>query len=831
MKLFNKNKDRLERQNSNPLLAEQALQRKNPAKKIIERGPEAAREAHWQPPLQRHIKPDDGSEFVTIRVRILNGDAEHDFNAKFPAGQLLGQRVCNIIADREGLPPEARKMFALWVVGKDLELQVQPDLDIFSLMNKWNTLVLDFTHYPEAIDPTHAINRHWFVYRREATVTKSFERRFTDDPTVRLLYGEAKRNVMTGRYVCPLEDAVSLGGIMLALATGPYDRLRHPDGYILKNDYWKTLIPMRLHGELKPQEWEDCLRNEHGKHKGRPVEALRMMYLEFVREFACYGCSFFPCCKLRPPAGFFEFRLQRWMVGISTDGLVVLDQDKNGYAFAEQWENLTVKRSTDRIILRWKDKETEKPKKLKLFTPQAQMIQNLALRAKYVALKTQHEAEENARSPLVPATPVSASSSSNSTVQTRRASIQASSLGSGSGIQVRGFTYGDPSASGSTSQGMPRGASNRDMKGWDMPPVYEDALRRSQLDLGPDMTNDPGKSYVYGAQKQQPASFEAARVRPPSLIVSNGEGSSYSTAAAHLPPRMEQYAHLIDGTGPTSELDAVDAMLVSAVADLDNYAPSAPPSAPPMDVLSPHAYAQTPNPAGIRQSVSTGNERPALSSFSRSPSSNATQPLNTFANSRRPSMMAFTAMQGQAEDASRAPQKQALGAFANARKPSITALSAFSPPGADNALADSSRLQESPLQQPSHLGPAVPSNRGPISRRASMRQSSFSDAAHAIPETSVYTSSYVAVSHTPDVFTAVENSGSRPSSFQAGTFGQAQSNISRDTSFNYQKPSITPSRSRSSSIVSAIAGAFKDTGVRRGADAGPDFAAALNHYL
>lgn len=121
MGFFGKKKEeKIERQLSNPLLAEQAIARRNPAKKVIEGGPEAAREAQWQPPLQRHIRPDDGSEFVTIRVRILNGDAEHDFNSKFPAGPLLGQRVCEIIADREGLSQEARRMFALWIVAKDL---------------------------------------------------------------------------------------------------------------------------------------------------------------------------------------------------------------------------------------------------------------------------------------------------------------------------------------------------------------------------------------------------------------------------------------------------------------------------------------------------------------------------------------------------------------------------------------------------------------------------------------------------------------------------------------------------------------------------------------
>lgn len=64
--------------------------------------------------------------------------------------------------------------------------RAQPRLTMLNLPSR----VLDYTHYPEAVDPSHPINRHWFVYRREATVTQDFERKFTDDATVRLLYGE-----------------------------------------------------------------------------------------------------------------------------------------------------------------------------------------------------------------------------------------------------------------------------------------------------------------------------------------------------------------------------------------------------------------------------------------------------------------------------------------------------------------------------------------------------------------------------------------------------------------------------------------------------------------
>ena len=50
--------------------------------------------------------------------------------------------------------------------------------------------VLKYTHFPEAIDPSHPINRHWFLFRREASVTLQEERQNRSDAVTRLLYGE-----------------------------------------------------------------------------------------------------------------------------------------------------------------------------------------------------------------------------------------------------------------------------------------------------------------------------------------------------------------------------------------------------------------------------------------------------------------------------------------------------------------------------------------------------------------------------------------------------------------------------------------------------------------
>lgn len=51
---------------------------------------------------------------------------------------------------------------------------------------------MKYTHFPEAENPTHPINRHWFVYRREATISLVEEKSFKSDIVVSLLYGEVQ---------------------------------------------------------------------------------------------------------------------------------------------------------------------------------------------------------------------------------------------------------------------------------------------------------------------------------------------------------------------------------------------------------------------------------------------------------------------------------------------------------------------------------------------------------------------------------------------------------------------------------------------------------------
>ncbi|KAH9252424.1 hypothetical protein BASA81_009625 [Batrachochytrium salamandrivorans] len=284
----------------------------------------------WRPPLQRHLNPQKEVQFITIRVRVLNGDAEHDFQARFEPGVVTAGDVANAIAEKEGLNFHESCLFSLWVVSKDLELQFRPKQDIFALLLFWNRWMMKYTHFPEADDPSHPINRHWFIYRREASVSLVEESSQKSDIVARLLYGEARRNVLTRRWTCTQADAVTLAAIQLQITHGDYIREKFPHGCLLNDGRLEHLLPMDMLIKMRPNQWESSILNSYSQWQGLSSSEARNAFLETVRSWPCYGCSFFPACMELPPSGFFEYRTQNYFIGLNYSGIVIVDFDQNG---------------------------------------------------------------------------------------------------------------------------------------------------------------------------------------------------------------------------------------------------------------------------------------------------------------------------------------------------------------------------------------------------------------------------------------------------------------------------------------------------------------------
>ncbi|KAK6094474.1 Krev interaction trapped protein 1 [Batrachochytrium dendrobatidis] len=339
---------------------------------------QASQTTQWRPPLQRHLNAKREVQFISIRVRVLNGDAEHDFQARFEPGNLQAEVVTEAISEKEGLSSQEANLFGLWVVSKDLELQLRPKQDIFALMIFWNRWMMKYTHFPEADNPSHPINRHWFIYRREAAVSLVEETGHPSDPVIRLLYGEAKRNVLTRRWICTPADAAALAAIQLQIIYGDFNEGKFPPGSLINDDRYEQLIPVRMPEKMKPVQWEEAILKSYKQWQGLDSREARNTFLEIVREWPCYGCSFFPACMELPPSGFFEYRTQNYFIGLNYNGIVVIDADLHKYVHAFVWESICWESTQDYFTIQLvKDM---KIKSIVLITPQAPIINNVALR-------------------------------------------------------------------------------------------------------------------------------------------------------------------------------------------------------------------------------------------------------------------------------------------------------------------------------------------------------------------------------------------------------------------------------------------------------------------
>jgi hypothetical protein len=108
------------------------------------------------------------------------------------------------------------------------ELQIRPKMEIFRVVKKWRRWVEKYTHQrPDSL----ASSKYKFVYKREAMVTVEAERRITDSSALKLLYGEARNNFMSGRYpISSVSDGVQLASLQLQVSFGDFQMHKHGPG-------------------------------------------------------------------------------------------------------------------------------------------------------------------------------------------------------------------------------------------------------------------------------------------------------------------------------------------------------------------------------------------------------------------------------------------------------------------------------------------------------------------------------------------------------------------------------------------------------------------------
>lgn len=83
-----------------------------------------------------------------------------------------------------------------------------------------------------------------------------------------LIYGQAKTNVLSSRYICTEIEAAELAASMLQISNGDWNPKKCQKGYLKNAEKLQTLIPYHLIPKKKFSEWEELITAKYQQLKG-----------------------------------------------------------------------------------------------------------------------------------------------------------------------------------------------------------------------------------------------------------------------------------------------------------------------------------------------------------------------------------------------------------------------------------------------------------------------------------------------------------------------------------------------------------------------------------
>uniref|UniRef100_A0A3P9H314 FERM domain-containing protein 8 n=1 Tax=Oryzias latipes TaxID=8090 RepID=A0A3P9H314_ORYLA len=307
--------------------------------------------------------------------------------------QELGRSV------REALqiPESLHDAFAFWLCSPLLELQLKARHQPYKLCRQWQDLLYRFT---EASEDDIAQDEPYLQYRRNVFYPKSKELQIEDEGVLRLLYEEAKNNILTGRYPCDPEHWTGLGALAFAQEEGLNinsnqftttvrekkltsflpEHVVLGSGGLLSTLRGKSRRLAELEGNLAEEYRKICVTA--GSSPG-PAPLLHQ-YLSMCHALPYYGCAFFFGEIDKPAQGILQRGKRKAVsVGICLDGVYVIDMKEKhvllGLRFSElSWDHTYPEEEGDSHIL-WLEFDGEEDgtpvnKLLKIYSKQAELM-------------------------------------------------------------------------------------------------------------------------------------------------------------------------------------------------------------------------------------------------------------------------------------------------------------------------------------------------------------------------------------------------------------------------------------------------------------------------
>ncbi|XP_063566747.1 FERM domain-containing protein 8 isoform X3 [Gorilla gorilla gorilla] len=255
------------------------------------------------------------------------------------------------------LPDIALDVFALWLVSPLLEVQLKPKHQPYKLGRQWPELLLRFTSAP---DDDVAMDEPFLQFRRNVFFPKRRELQIHDEEVLRLLYEEAKGNVLAVRYPCDVEDCEALGALVCRVQLGPYqpgrlaacDLREKLDSFLpahLCKRGQSLFAALRGRG-ARAGPGEQGLLNAYRQVQevgsdGRCEAALGTHYRAYLlkcHELPFYGCAFFHGEVDKPAQGFLHRGGRKPVsVAISLEGVHVIDSREKHVLLGLRFQELS----------------------------------------------------------------------------------------------------------------------------------------------------------------------------------------------------------------------------------------------------------------------------------------------------------------------------------------------------------------------------------------------------------------------------------------------------------------------------------------------------------
>ncbi|XP_030648458.1 FERM domain-containing protein 8 [Chanos chanos] len=310
------------------------------------------------------------------------------------------QELGRSVREALNVPDSAQDAFAFWLSSPLLELQLKPKHQPYKLCRQWQDLLYRFT---DASAEDISQDEPCLQYRRNVFYPRSKELQIEDEGVLRLLYDEAKGNILEGRYPCDPEHWLKLGALSCAieLGAGLEDQKLLT---VVREKKLSSFLPSHVMGGgggflstlrgkgSRQAELEQSLVKEYqtlssSAQDTQDVTPHLRQYLSTCHALPYYGCAFFTGAIDKPVQGILHRgKRKNVSVGISLDGVYVIDPKEKhvllGLRFSElSWDHTYPDEEEDSHIL-WLEFDGEEAgtpvnKLLKIYSKQAELMSGL----------------------------------------------------------------------------------------------------------------------------------------------------------------------------------------------------------------------------------------------------------------------------------------------------------------------------------------------------------------------------------------------------------------------------------------------------------------------